>query len=176
MAGLTVIPTNVNIQGNLSASSFTPPAGCITDNGISAGATGNYLDNAKLEHRVALTISQTTGDSVQTTQSFYGIMAAGGVVRVYAGVDTLASGSTSQTVSIDLQRSTLAGSFATVLSTPIKLIEGDTSVARTLYSGSVTTTTGIAGDIYKLMVTIAGSTTSGFKGIYATAILYEEPQ
>lgn len=172
MAGLDIIGGSLNVQGNLSAGTFSPPNGCINNAAVATGATGNYIDAAKIQHRNSITIYQSTSDAVQPGQSGTMIAGAGGTVRVISAIDTVASGGHS--VTIDLQRSTAAGAFSSVLSSPTT--HASTSTAKTSYSASVTTTTAISGDIFRLVVTTTGSTTNGNKGLWAVAVLYEEPQ
>lgn len=168
---LTIIDSNLQVNGQLSCTRFNPPSGSIDNAAIAAGSVGNFIDRAKLQHQVRMTVSQTTGDAIQPTQQFYQLLTQGGSIRLYASVDTLASATTNG-VTIDLHRST-GGAYSSVLSSPITIVS--TSVAKTAYSAGFSVTTGSSGDLFKVVITTTGSAGTQAKGLCAVAVLYEEP-
>jgi hypothetical protein len=82
---------------------------------------------------------------------------AGTLVSIDAKVDTLPT--STKTHSVDLQKSTAGGAFATVLSAPIALDAADT--ARVPVAGAISDAATIDGDQYQLVVSSSGSGVNG---------------
>lgn len=71
-----------------------------------------------------------------------------------------------RTVTVDLQKSTGAGAFATVLSGTIGFTNA--SVLRTPVSGVISSSALVAGDILRVIVTVAGSASAQATGLVVT--------
>ncbi len=97
--------------------------------------------------------------------------ANGTLVGLQATINgTIATGA-DRTVTVDLQKSTGAGAFATVCSSTIGFTNA--SALRTAGSAVFSSTALVAGDMLRIIVTVAGSASAQALGLFAT-LTYEE--
>jgi hypothetical protein len=87
-----------------------------------------------------------------------------------AVVDTVPTSSAQ--VSIDLQRSTLGGAYATVLSTPIVISASSTN--RVAIAAAIASPDLVTGDMLRYVVTISGSGTQAV-GLLVSSHIVEDP-
>lgn len=166
----SILQSDLHVAGTVSAKSFTLPAGCVTNAAIQ-GAAG--IDATKVVHQFPLYVQQSPGSAVVAATTLLHILrATGSVVSIEAVTTTPATGA-DRTVTIDLQKSTAAGAFATVLSAPITL--DDATVARTPVSGTVTDPTLVDGDQLQIVVSVTGAAGSQAQGLLVTIVVREEP-
>lgn len=78
-----------------------------------------------------------------------------------------------RTVTVDLQKSTGAGAFATIMSTPVEL--NDTNAARLAVSGVIADVDLIAGDIIQVVVTLGGSSGTLAQGLLVSLTTRDRP-
>lgn len=134
------------------------PAGNIKDADISAAAN---IAASKCESRDRIVVSQAGNVATVTTYVYVVKSAAtiGAVVDDFRAAITETIMTGDRTVTFDLQKSTGAGAFATVLTAVISFANGDavrTPKAATLAAGALNL---VAGDILKVIVTYAAGTT-----------------
>lgn len=163
------INNDLHVNGTLSCKTFQPPQGSIT-NGHIIGAAG--IEATKVVHQFPLKVEQS-GTVVNLTTLLHILRASGSVESIEAVVTTPATGS-DRTVTIDLQKSTAAAAFATILNTPISLT--NSTVARTVVSGAISNSVLIDNDILQLVVTVAGALGAQAAGLLVTIVLRENPQ
>jgi len=146
----------------------TLPSGVIGNTDIESGAE---IDASKLDHQYMLTHTQADGsDVVAQTDIVHIAKAAGELVAVEAVVDQVPTGD--YTVTIDVQKSTGGGSFATLMSATVVIDSDNTD--RTLEAGSIAGTTTYAdGDLIAIVVTVAGSSGTQAQGLCVTACVRE---
>lgn len=162
---------DVHVNGALSCKTLNPPASSITNTAIIAGAG---IEATKVVHQFALEYTQPGGTAVVNATQLLHILRAGGeVVSIEAFVTTVATGA-DRTVTIDLQKSTAAGAFATILTSGLVL--NNASVVRTVYSGAIASPTLIDNDLLQLVVTVAGAAGNQAQGLQVTVTLRENPQ
>lgn len=127
---------------------------------------------SKLQGEFGLNISET-GTVVATTQYLRVIRGATAtILSIEAAItETVATGN-DRTVSVDLQKSTGAAAFATVLAAPI--VFNSASTARTLSQGSLSNASLIDGDLLRMVVTVAGSNGNQALGLMCTATINED--
>lgn len=159
---------DLNIRGRVTAQSITLPSSSVGNSQIAAGAG---VAASKLEGEFKYNHSQT-GNVANATEYFNAVRGTTGeiVAIEMALTETIPSGD--KTVTIDLQKSTGAGAFATVLSGTVVL--NSSSVLRTLVAGTISSGDLADGDILKLTVTIGGSTGTDPQGLVVTVILRED--
>jgi hypothetical protein len=164
------------IVGKLSADSMGIPKGAVDDNAIAAGALGAYVNPTKLRHRnwhntelfgEGITVA-ALNKWIHTVQS-----ATGELVGLSAVIAVQATGA-DRTVHVDLQKSTAGGAFATVLSSTIGFT--NTSVIRIPVDAVIGTVALVAGDILRLVVTVAGAAGAQAQGLLVTLVWDEDPQ
>lgn len=162
---------DVHINGTLSAKTFTPPAGSIGDSGIAAAAG---IDATKVVHQFPLVYTQVPGTAVlAATQLVHILRASGTVASIEVMTPTPATGG-DRTVTVDLQKSTAAGAFATILSSVVTL--NNATAARTPVTGAIATPSVVDGDLLQLVVAVAGAAGNQANGLLVTVTLRENPQ
>ncbi|WP_254509893.1 hypothetical protein [Anatilimnocola floriformis] len=155
----------------MSCKTFTLPAASV-GNATIAGAAG--IEATKVVHQFPLHVQQVPGSAVVSATTLIHISrAVGTVVSIEAITTTPATGG-DRTVSIDLQKSTGAGAFASILSAPFTLTNA--TVARTVALGMIPSPSLIDGDVLQVVVTVAGAAGSQAQGLLITVTLREEPQ
>ena len=94
------------------------------------------------------------------------------LLKFRASLITVATGA-DRTVTVDLQRSTAGGAFATVLSATIGFTNGST--ARTVVSGTISTAAGVQNDLYQVVVTVAGAAGAQALGLIVALDFQQDP-
>lgn len=177
MAAPTTIPGTVYI-GTLSCGSFTPPAASVSNAAIAAGSSGNYVAAEKLEHMApggmggSIELYGPTTAVAALTKTLGMAKGAGDIVSFGAWIEVVATGA-DRTITVDLHRSTGGGAYATVLSATVGFTNGST--VRSLVSGTLSSTTFAAGDIFRVVVTVAGAAGAQATGLSVYLGLHEEP-
>lgn len=145
----TIVPFDLIVGGNFSANAMTIPAGAVADSQVAANAKiasskliGPRTISRELNGPTTTVTSQTTW--ITTIKG-----ASGTLIDINAFIAVAAVGAA--TVTIDLQKSTGGGAFATVLSSTISITNA--TVVRTATAGTITTPGIVAGDILELIVT-----------------------
>lgn len=162
----TTLPTDLRVQGNLACTTFTPPAGCITNTAVVAGAGVEYT---KLVHYFPARYQTATGTAVTAaTHPIHIARGAGTIVAVKAYCTVAPTGG--DNVTIDVQKGNQSTAFATVLSSTVVLNSSD--VNRQVNDGTLSTTTYAANDEFQAVVTVSGTTG---QGLCVVLYLAEEP-
>jgi hypothetical protein len=108
-----------------------------------------------------------------TTKHYFGPMRKAGVLQSLeaAITETILTGD--RTVSITLKKSTGGAAFASVLSGTFQFLNGDTLLVKK--AATLSDSSFIAGDVYELAITTAGSTGTQPAGISVELNRYEAP-
>lgn len=163
----SIVPTDslyndITFNGQVSFSkSPNLPAGGLTNADIS-GTAAIAATKLLTVQRAGSEVYSETSTITSTTFGSFITPTAGGLIDVYGVVTGTVASSTTCTVSVDLQRSTAGGAFATVMTTPVQLVN---ATIRVPVAGVISNTTVAAGDVWKIVVTAAGSTTNQAKGL-----------
>jgi len=166
-----LINNDMYVNGAFGAKVLIPPPGCITDTAVQAQAG---IDATKLIHQFPLRYSQAPGTAViAETTHLHITRATGTVVSIEAMTPTPATGA-DRTVSIDLQKSTAGGAFASILSAPITL--NNSTTARAVVTVTIANTALVDGYFLELVVTVAGAVGNQAQGLLVTVTLRESPQ
>jgi len=161
-----IIPNDLVVQGRIVCSAFSPPAGCIPDAAIPAGAN---VDPQKLGQERELHYAQASGANVVSEgKVIYTARKAGTVVELDIFPDTAPVGTAGQLgFTVDLQKSTGGGAFASLLTAAYQ-IDG-TKTSRTQYNGSLSGAPAYAaGDALKIVITTNGSGGTQGQGLGVT--------
>lgn len=159
MADTTNITGNVNIGGSVSVGSLSVRSGTLS------------VD--RLAHRIASDYSQAIASVVASeTKVIRSSYATGSVKAFIVSVDTAPTGG-DKAFTVDLQKSTGAGAYASVLSAVITI--NSSSTAKTAYSATISSASYSANDLFKVIVTTSGSTGTQGYGVQATAFFDENP-
>lgn len=164
--------------GTFSAGKASLPAGCVADSQIAAGAPGSYVQATKLIHQDTGAASglMLFGPAVTITaltQTLGMARGAGTLVSFGVWIEVQATGA-DRTVTIDLQKSTGGGAYATVLTATIGL--SNATAVRTLVTAALASAAYVAGDIFRAVVSVAGVAGAQAQGLAVQLIVQENPQ
>jgi hypothetical protein len=163
---------DIYADGNVGCKTLTVSTASITNAMVVASAA---ISASKLESPVRKKHAYdiATEASAQTVV-LHTARGAGTIVAFEVGClvapDT-EKGSSGKYATIDLQKSTGAGAFASILTATIEI--NSTNAVRTMQAGSLSTATIVDGDILALVITAAGSAGNNAKGIFCELQLGE---
>jgi hypothetical protein len=169
-----ITPNDCAVGGNLSiGGTLTLPSG-IQDANIGSGAG---IQAAKVKQQRTFDYSQAPGSAVvAATVDLHRVRGATGLALDLNAVitGTIATGA-DRTVTVDLQKSTGAGAFATVLTSTAVL--NNTSTLRTAVAAvlNAALTSLVVGDLLRLVVTVAGAAGAQALGLLVTVTIQEDP-
>ncbi len=171
--------TNVNRSDNTYSgiNSFSGtlniPASTIEDVDINIGVP--VIQAVKLEHQFGVPAElfgpATTVAAV--TQWIYILHGTTGEIVNFEAAIAVVADDAGRTITVDLQKSTGGGAFATVLSGTIGFTNG--SSARTAVAGTISSADLVDGDILEIIVTVAGGSGNQATGLTVNTILRENP-
>ncbi len=153
---------DMSVLGDLSCRTFTPPAGCVSNASVAAGAgiAATKIQKPRLIHY------GQSGTAVSVTIPIYVCLGATATLQSFkAGSIVLNIGAA--TVTIDLKKN-----GSTILSAVITL---DTAnIARVLEAAAFTSASLVAGDFLELVITatIGGGTLA--TGLFVQAEIFED--
>lgn len=161
---------NTVCDGEFSATSLVSGTASIT-NAMFSSAVGNRLDQDKAIHQFPVGCKQANGAAVAArTEHLHTARGSGEFVELHV-VTTGVAPTTTDTVTVDIQKSTGGGAFATVLTAPV-VIDNTNTVRVTEDYSSFSSTTYVAGDILIAVVTVSGTSA---QGLGVTLVLAEQP-
>lgn len=177
MAAPNVIPGDLQVLGTASFSKVSLPAGGVANVNVQAGAAGNYLAATKLQHQAPVRYNQAPGSAVVAdTQDVVVVNGATGLITAFqAAITGLIATGADRVLNLDLQKSTGGAAFASVLTATLQFTNADT--LRTMKSASLdnTKTAVVAGDLLRVVATVAGAAGAAAQGVVATLNLYQDP-
>lgn len=163
---------DLRVTGTLSPLRFNAPAGSITDAAIAVNPN-SPIDNGKVKHQFPISYSQTGTISDDTAYLLIARGSSGALITLEAAVTEAVATDLSRTVTIDLQKSSGGGSFSTVLTGTFQFTSS--SVLRTVYAATISTPAYLDGDLFRLVITVAGSAGSQAQGLLITLFVAENP-
>jgi hypothetical protein len=137
------------VNGALTCKQFTPPAGSVGDAGIQAAAG---IQATKLIHQFPVSKRQA-GAAATATEIVHCHYAAATVVAVQVACGTHPT--SSDTVSVDVQRGNSGAGFSSILSAPVVLNSSTANLTPT--SGSIASPNSAAGDCLEVVITVTGT-------------------
>lgn len=163
---------DLHVTGTISAAVIQLPASSVGNSDIEAAAG---IEATKVVHQFPLEYYQVPGTAiVAATVDLHISRAAGTVVAFEAAVTGAIATGADRTVTLDLQKSTGAAAFASVLSATLVL--DNTNVLRTLEAATIGTAAYVDGDLFRVTVAVAGAAGNQAQGLIVTATLRENPQ
>lgn len=133
------------------------------------------IEATKLQQQYRLGYAQAEGSDVVSETKPIDICLAGNVAIVAVEVCpiTAPTGGDKQ-YTVDVEKSTGGGAFATVLSSVVTVSSSSTD--RTVQAGTVSVTTAAQGDLFRVVVTASGSTGSQGQGLIVTLTIREDAE
>jgi len=164
---------DVIFQGGVAfAGTVTLPNSVVSNAQVAAAAN---IASSKVLHRFSrskqLYAPGTTIVSL-ASELLHLARKGGEVVGFEAIITTQATGG-DRTVSVDLQKSTAGGAFATILSSPISLTNA--TVIRTAVAGVISSAAFVDGDIFQAVISVAGAAGAQAAGLLITADFDQNP-
>jgi hypothetical protein len=170
-----IIAGDLRVHGNISCNTFSPPAGSINNQAILGDA------------QIAAEKLQQQGNGIWTAVELFGPLTAvtaltktlgmayapGTLVDLDAWIEVVATGA-DRTVTVDLHKSTGGGAYSTVLSGTIGF--RNVSTVRVAVGATISTPAYVAGDIFRLVVTVAGSAGAQATGLTVRLTAREDSQ
>ena len=143
----------------------------LKNNDIGAGAA---IAANKLVHQKTISVELfEAATAVAAVDRLISTHNATGTLRAIEGTIVVQATGADRTVDVDLHRSTGGGAFATVLSTKVLITDSTTILVPV--PGVISTSAIVAGDVYKLVCTVAGVASAQAKGLVVTLIFDENP-
>ncbi|MGC9260922.1 MAG: hypothetical protein ACP5I8_12735 [Phycisphaerae bacterium] len=158
-------PTDITVQGTVTAQNFATNAAFITDTNVAALAN---INATKLNHQHREVYAQATASTAaaarQVVQVTYG--ATGTIIAYSAGLAGTANAG-GATITVDLFKNGVS-----ILTAPITI---STQAVRVLTAAGIATTSTVAGDVFEVVVTVTpGSGTLG-TGLFSSLTINEAP-
>lgn len=173
MSQPSVLQGDLIVFGNLSSSGLDVPAGAIGNAEIST-SVAERIAAAKLVHQFPASARQVHGTDVVARTEIIHIAKGAGTVAEFSAAVTAIAAEGDKSLTVDLQKSTGGGAFATLLAAPIAIDASE--AALTKYTATlVVSPTYVAGDLLAVVVTVAGSEETQSQGLAAVAMLQENP-
>lgn len=148
---------------------LTPQMGGWSDADMADEAN---VEATKLQHRevIAREVFGPLVSVAAKTEYWFALTGCEGVqlVAIEAAIGVQATGA-DRTVTVDLQKSTGGGAFATVLSSTVDITDGTT--VRSMIAGAINNTAIIEGDILQVVITVAGSADAQATGLIVAVTL-----
>lgn len=167
-----IINSDTHFRENVTfAKQPTFPTGAWDDDDIAAAAN---IAASKLQHRVPLAYHQAPGTAVvAATADVFIARADGDLISFEAAITGALADDASRHVTIDLQKSTSGGAFATVLTAVIDLTSSST--LRTAVAAAISSAPFVDGDIFRIVVAVSGGGGNQAQGLCVSLRLDEEP-
>ena len=158
--------------GTVTMGAVTLPDSAVTNAKVAAGAA---IDASKVNHQFTVNVELCAPNAAITAKStLLHIVrgATGVVVAAEAIITTVASGG-DRTVTVDIQKATGGGAFATICSATIDITNGTT--VRVPVSATINDDDLEDGDSLQAVVTVAGVAGAQAQGLLLSLTLQETP-
>lgn len=162
----SILATDLYVNGQLSAKSFTPPAGSITDASIAAAAG---IQATKVQREYAQRYVQASGTTAfAETRAVHAVFGATGtLISFQAGSVTICSGNATITLSLKKNGTTVANTTIT--------LNSNSAAYGTATPGGFVAVATVSGDIWELAIAVAAGTGVLGLGVYGVLGFREDP-
>lgn len=164
---------NTYSGSNTFSGPINVPASSFGDIDIEVGATPVQAEKLESQFTFDRELYPPGTEIVALAAQLLTIFRTGGELIAIEGVITTQATGADRTVTVDLEKSTAGGAFATVLTTTVDI--DNTTVIRTPVAGVVNDADVIDGDIYQLTVAVAGGAANQAEGLVVTVTMRENP-
>lgn len=153
---MNIIDSATHFQGSATFASMVPSAGCVLDSHVGAGAS---IATSKLVHKHRKSYGQSGTAASATIPIHVAIGATLTIVAIKAG--SIAACTGNATITVDLKKN------GTTCLTGVITLDSANS-ARVVESGTLSVTSGVAGDFFELVIVATVGT-----GALGTGLLVE---
>lgn len=162
----SVLNSNLYVNGILSAAAMSVPPASVGNASVVANAN---IEATKVQHQHQRIVATPPGSAVtSSTTLIHHSFGAGIVVELDAILTTAPT--TTNTVTIDLQRANEGSPFTTMLTAPLVLNNG--TIPRRSYSPTLLASALAPGDILQVVVTVTGTSA---QGLLVSTVIRENP-
>lgn len=146
------------------------PSGSITKALV---ATNAGIEASKIVRHQSIDVELfgPTTSVAALTKWLHMVRGATGTIVGFEAAQAVDTTGADRTISVDLQKSTGAGAFATVLSAPIAFADG--TAIRTPQAATISSASLVDGDILEVIVTVAGAAGAAATGLTVTLTIEE---
>lgn len=164
--------TDVVVNGQLSATTMVIADSSVTNAKVSS-AVADRIAAAKLISRQKIRYSQVNGTDVVAASIPVDILYGDATIVAVEVMPVTAPTGGDKAFTVDVQKSTGAGAYATVLSSVVTV--NSSSTDRTLQAATLSVTATVDGDSLQVVVAVSGSSGSQGQGVVVTIITNEDP-
>ena len=155
------IPSDLHVQGRISAESWTVPASSVSNAAVASDAA---IEASKLQHQYLRGYSQPNSAATSVTQVIHVAKAAGTVEHFDAGSIAKAVGDS--TVTVDLKKNGVS-----ILSPVITLDNANSN--RVAEAGTISAAAYASGDVFEVTTVATVGTGTLPTGVFAQAVFQE---
>jgi hypothetical protein len=161
------------VDGNIASKTMTLPAGSVKNSAWSSTPTDRLSPDNMVLPIVVRHVQAAGADVATKTEPCHAAHADGTLEAVDIFVTTAPTGG-DKAFTVDFQKSTGGGAFATMFSAVVTINSSKT--AKTVYPATLAAgVTYVAGDVFQWVITASGSTGSQGQGLCCVAKLRENP-
>lgn len=162
------------VGGTLAAVRFAPPAECI-GNAAFTSDPAQRLDADKVVagHAINRQLFADGTTIAAVTENLTIVLGAVAQLDAVAAAVTGTAAAGDRTVTIDVQKSHAGGAFASVLTTPLVLDSGN--AVKVYEAATIVTPAALIGDLWRLVLTVGGSSGTQPAGLLFSMRWREDP-
>jgi len=150
----------------------TLPALCVDEDNLTTAA---LLPASKLVTRFPAYAAQADGTDVAAQTDVIHVAKFAGIVTSVEAVCSTAPTGGDKKLTIDVQKATAGGAWATILSATFDIDNAEADRVATAGTLDAAKDDYVAGDIFQVVVTISGSTGAHGQGLNVTVFFQESP-
>lgn len=166
---MPVFTENIDVRANFYADTITARAGTFSDTWLN---TSDRVIASNLTHQFPIRHSQKNGTAVVAESMPIFRAVANCVINSFGVFNTAKPTGGDLTFTVDLQKSTGGGAFASILTGVITRSSADANLE--FEAGTLSSTTLVAGDALLVVIAVAGSTGTQGQGILCEAIIEQQ--
>jgi len=156
---------DVYITGGLTPTTFNPPAGCINDNAVVAGAA---IDAAKLQHQHEKAYAQESATTAVSEARVVHVVQGATATLVAFKAGCVVANVGAATVTVNLKKN------GTTVLTAVVTLDNSQAAYAVVAAAGFTSTSLVAGDVLEVVFTAAASGGTLGKGAFAQVVLREK--
>lgn len=137
------------------------PTGSVENDDVKAAA-GISASKLQSQRDICGELFESATAIAALTRLIYAAKGAGTLLSFKSWIEVVATGG-DRTVAVDLKKSTAGGAWASVLSATSNYTNG--SSVRTLVAGTINNASYVAGDLFQVVVAVAGAAGDQAKGL-----------
>lgn len=171
----TRFDNDIHCAGTISAATFNLSASCVSNADVEANAqiAATKLQQQNTGCGNSDELFGPTTSVAALTKTIGMAYATGTILEFAAWIEVVATGA-DRTITVDLHKATGAGAYATILSATVGFTNA--SSVRTKVTGTLSSTSVVAGDVLRVVVTVSGAAGNQATGLSYRLTITENSQ